>query len=303
MSAGSVIAVVVTTNRPSELGATLQRLADQSRAPDGIIVLDTGSNPETGRIASRYPLARYVQSRKNLGGAGGFAYAFLLALAEGADWVWAMDDDGRPEDGGCLAALLASAAKHAAPVVSPIIIAPENRQRLSFPYRKGFRYRFTRKEAEEIGIIRGFGHFFNGTLFSAAALMRVGLPDIRLFIRGDEMDFMYRVQRAVPGFITDTSVGFVHPSGDSELVSVARGLMHVVVPQDPMKQFYFFRNRGYVFARNRKYGLLLLEFVRYGLYFLVNRRGDCRGYLRFIRMFWRGMRGKFESYQEIGRSG
>src|SRR6202035_2515065 len=40
----------------------------------------------------------YLGSRRNLGGAGGFALGMLHALAQGADWVWLADDDGRPQD-------------------------------------------------------------------------------------------------------------------------------------------------------------------------------------------------------------
>ena len=36
----------------------------------------------------------------------------LHALAQGADWVWLADDDGRPQDSGVLATLLACAEKY-----------------------------------------------------------------------------------------------------------------------------------------------------------------------------------------------
>ena len=47
----------------------------------------------------------YLPSRRNLGGAGGFALGILHALALGADWVWLADDDGHPQDSQVLATL------------------------------------------------------------------------------------------------------------------------------------------------------------------------------------------------------
>ena len=55
--------------------------------------------------ARRIP-ATYLPSRRNLGGAGGFALGMLHALALGADWVWLADDDGRAADETVLATLL-----------------------------------------------------------------------------------------------------------------------------------------------------------------------------------------------------
>jgi rhamnopyranosyl-N-acetylglucosaminyl-diphospho-decaprenol beta-1,3/1,4-galactofuranosyltransferase len=54
-------------------------------------------------------------SRRNLGGAGGFALGMLHALALGADWVWCADDDGRPADETVLATLLDVRRRHGWP--------------------------------------------------------------------------------------------------------------------------------------------------------------------------------------------
>ena len=48
---------------------------------------------------------RLATLAQNTGGAGGFAYGLALALADGADLVWLMDDDTVPEP-GALRALL-----------------------------------------------------------------------------------------------------------------------------------------------------------------------------------------------------
>ncbi|KAN90292.1 UDP-galactofuranosyl transferase GlfT1, partial [Mycobacterium tuberculosis variant bovis Bz 31150] len=50
-------------------------------------------------VVAGQPIATtYLGSRRNLGGAGGFALGMLHALAQGADWVWLADDDGHAQD-------------------------------------------------------------------------------------------------------------------------------------------------------------------------------------------------------------
>lgn len=42
-------------------------------------------------------------------------------------------------------------------------------------------------------------HLFNGLLIRAQAIFRIGLPDLRLFIRGDEIDFLHLGRAARAG--------------------------------------------------------------------------------------------------------
>src|SRR5271155_611341 len=99
----TVCAVVVTHRRPDELVKSLDALSTQSRRLDQLIVVDndfSGDGDDTVRdlVAGQPIPTTYLQSRRNLGGAGGFALGILHALALGADWVWLADDDGHPPD-------------------------------------------------------------------------------------------------------------------------------------------------------------------------------------------------------------
>src|ERR1700747_3206440 len=108
-----VCAVVVTSRRPDELGKSLDVLSTQSRLPDRLIVVDNASEDRVRDLVNGQPIATtYLPSRRNLGGAGGFALGILHALAAGADWVWLADDDGRPQDTEVLATLLGCAEKN-----------------------------------------------------------------------------------------------------------------------------------------------------------------------------------------------
>ena len=107
----TVYAVLVTHRRPDELAKSLEALSAQSRTPDHIVVVDNDfpNDPDErvrDLVAGQPVATTYLGSRRNLGGAGGFALGMLHALALGADWLWLADDDGRPQDSGVLATLL-----------------------------------------------------------------------------------------------------------------------------------------------------------------------------------------------------
>src|ERR1700733_1603770 len=136
----SVFAVVVTHRRPDELAKSLDMLSAQTRLPDHLIVVDNdgGSDSPIRDLVAAQPISTtYLASHRNLGGAGGFALGMLHALAQGADWVWLADDDGRPQDSGVLATLLACAEKYGLAEVSPMVCNMDDPELLSFPLRRG----------------------------------------------------------------------------------------------------------------------------------------------------------------------
>lgn len=288
-----IIAVVVTTNRPDELNVLLQRISTQTLELEAILVVDTGDNPRTGEILARYPLAEHVPSKANLGGAGGFAFGMILALSRGAEWVWVMDDDGYPEKDDCLARLLAVADRQNLDAISPLVIDPVDPARLAFPHRSKGRYCYERNKIEQVSIINNFVHLFNGALFRNSVFFRVGLPDMRLFIRGDESDFMFRMKRAKIRFATVTGVGYVHPSGWSETVPLVDGCFHAVIPPMGMKRYCFFRNRGYIFRRYGLYHYFVYDMLRYPVYFLLMNKFNWRGMRFFFRALKDGFMGRF----------
>src|ERR1700685_3194032 len=92
-----VCAVVVTHRRPDELAKSLDAGSTQSRLVDQLIVVDNDADERVRDLVAGQPIpTTYLPSRRNLGGAGGFALGILHALALGADWVWLAADDRHP---------------------------------------------------------------------------------------------------------------------------------------------------------------------------------------------------------------
>jgi rhamnopyranosyl-N-acetylglucosaminyl-diphospho-decaprenol beta-1,3/1,4-galactofuranosyltransferase len=291
----SVCAVVVTHRRPDELAKSLDAVCAQTRAPDHLIVVDNDDDARVRDIVDGQPVATtYLGSHRNLGGAGGFALGMLHALALGADWIWLADDDGRPQDSDVLATLLACASKYELAEVSPMICDLDDPARLAFPLRRGIVWR--RKVSElRVGtedLMPGIAHLFNGALFRAATLEATGVPDLRMFIRGDETELHRRLIRSGLPFGTCLNAVYLHPQGGDEFKPILGGRMHTQYPDDPGKRYFTYRNRGYLQSMPGMRKLVFQEWVRFGWYFLVSRR-DPAGLWEWIRLRRLGRRERF----------
>ncbi|MBJ7399007.1 glycosyltransferase family 2 protein [Mycolicibacterium sp.] len=292
-----VCAVVVTLRRPVELAKSLDVLTTQTRMIDHLIVVDNDHDPRVSDLVSSQPVpTTYLGSRRNLGGAGGFALGMLHALALGADWVWLADDDGRPRDTEVLATLLACAQKHGLAEVSPMVCALDDPDRLAFPLRRGLAWRRRvdelRTEGSGQDLLPGIASLFNGALFRSETIAAVGVPDIRLFVRGDEVELHRRLVRSGLPFGTCLDTVYLHPYGSDEFKPILGGRMHAQYPDDPAKRFFTYRNRGYVLAQPGLRTLLPQEWLRFGWYFLVTRR-DPAGLREWIRLRRMGRRERF----------
>ncbi|MET0456177.1 MAG: glycosyltransferase, partial [Mycobacterium sp.] len=180
---GLVCAIVVTHRRVAELTKSLDAVVGQTRAPDHLIVVDNDADERVRELVAGQPIpTTYLGSRRNLGGAGGFALGMLHALALGADWVWLADDDGRPADSGVLDTLLDCATRHSLAEVSPMVCDLADPDRLAFPLRRGLAWRRLvselrvdgsggrRGRGERNDLLPGIASLFNGALFRAATL-------------------------------------------------------------------------------------------------------------------------------------
>jgi rhamnopyranosyl-N-acetylglucosaminyl-diphospho-decaprenol beta-1,3/1,4-galactofuranosyltransferase len=290
----TVVAVIVTRHRPELLTQSLAAVATQSRRPDHLVVVDNGPD-ETSRTAVEdcgLP-ATYLPSRRNLGGAGGFALGMLHALALGADWVWCADDDGRPADDSVLATLLAAAERHGLAEVSPLVTDMADPDRLAFPLRRGLKWRRRRSDFAGIDVLPQYASLFNGALFRADALDVVGVPDYRLFFRGDETEIHRRLVRSGLPFGTCVDAAYVHPEGTTEFQPILGGRLSAQYPANEVKRFYTYRNRGYLLSQPGMRRLLPQEWLRFGWFFLINRR-DPAGLRDWVRLRKMGRQERFE---------
>lgn len=280
----TIYTVVVTHRRPEMLARSLDALCAQTRRPDGLIVVDNDCDSRVRDLVAAQPIpSTYLGSRRNLGGAGGFALGMLHALSLGADWVWLADDDGRPLDASVLGTLLSCAQRHGLAEVSPMVCDIAEPARLAFPLRRGLVWRRHVSELGSGDLLPGIASLFNGALFRASTIEAVGVPDLRLFVRGDEVELHRRLARSGLPFGTCLHATYVHPCGSDEFKPILGGRMHTQYPDDATKRFFTYRNRGYLLSQPGLRKLLPQEWVRFGWYFLVSRR-DPAGLREWIRL-------------------
>ncbi|MQA16871.1 MAG: glycosyltransferase [Pseudonocardiaceae bacterium] len=296
MTAPTVIAVVVTRHRRDLLAKSLAVIAEQTRPPDHLVVVDNGpDDPAREAVADCRIPSTYLPSQRNLGGAGGFALGMLHALALGADWVWCADDDGCPADVAVLPTLLDVARTRGLAIVSPVVVNINDPDLLAFPLRRGLTWKRRREELQGPGdadFLPGIASFFNGALFSAAALDVVGVPDYRLFFRGDEVEIHRRVVRSGLPFGTTLRAAYAHPDGSAEFKPMLRGRFHAQDPSDETKRYFTYRNRGYLLSQPGMRRIGMLEVFRFGLYFLGTKR-DPRAFAQWLRLVRQGRAERF----------
>ncbi|HEX4721559.1 MAG TPA: glycosyltransferase family 2 protein [Pseudonocardiaceae bacterium] len=288
----AVVAVVVTRHRRELLADSLKVIGAQSRPPDHVIVVDNGPDqPAADVVAACAVPTTYLASHHNLGGAGGFALGMLHALAMGADWVWLADDDGRPADESVLATLLDEAKRRNLAEVSPMVTNINAPDKLAFPLRRGLTWK---RQTAELGtdFLPGIASLFNGALFRAATLDVIGVPDYRLFVRGDEVEMHRRLVRSGLPFGTSLRASYLHPDGSDEFKPMLGGRFHAQDPGDATKRYYTYRNRGYLLSQPGMRRIGAFEVVRFGLYFIGVRR-DPKAFVEWLRLVRQGRREQF----------
>jgi rhamnopyranosyl-N-acetylglucosaminyl-diphospho-decaprenol beta-1,3/1,4-galactofuranosyltransferase len=292
LPSNAVVAVVVTRHRRELLADSLKMIGAQTRPPDHLVVVDNGPDEPVADIVESCPVpSTYLASHRNLGGAGGFALGMLHALAMGAEWVWLADDDGRPADENVLEVLLGEAESRNLAAVSPVVSNIEAPTKLAFPLRRGLTWK---RSAAELGVdfLPGIASLFNGALFRAATLDVVGVPDYRLFFRGDEVEIHRRLVRSGLPFGTSLRATYLHPDGSDEFKPMLGGRFHAQDPENEVKRYYTYRNRGYLLSQPGLRRIGMLELIRFGLYFIGTKR-DPKAFLQWLRLVRQGRREKF----------
>jgi rhamnopyranosyl-N-acetylglucosaminyl-diphospho-decaprenol beta-1,3/1,4-galactofuranosyltransferase len=292
---GAVVGVVVTRHRRDLLSHSLKIIAAQTRAVDHLVVVDNGPDQSARDVIENYPLpCTYLPSHRNLGGAGGFALGMLHALSLGADWIWLADDDGRPADENVLSILLEEAEKRGLAEISPVVANIDTPTKLAFPLRRGLTWKRSSAELGE-DFLPGIASLMNGALFRASTLDVVGVPDLRLFFRGDEVELHRRLVRSGLPFGTSLKTKYLHPDGSDEFKPMLGGKFHAQDPENEVKRYYTYRNRGYLLSQPGMRKIGALEVLRFGLYFIGVKR-DPKAFAQWLRLLRQGRKEKFFRY-------
>ncbi len=242
-----VIAVVVTYNRQALLCECINALRMQTRKPDTILVINNGSTDSTEEwLASQQDL-RFI-TQKNIGSGGGFSTGITQAFKLGATWVWCMDDDGYPK-ADALEQLL-NASDEELLLRNCAVIDKEDKKTFVWKTQQ-----YSTLDEVDCKIIHGIGHPFNGTLLHRKVIERVGVPQARFFLWGDETEYYYRIvkRNKIPVCTVAASIHY-HPRSAFSYKAdwdYASG----------WKMYYYIRNRYHI--HSAKFNNKALAWINY----------------------------------------
>jgi len=163
-----------------------------------LIVVDNSSTDDSVvRIQSAHPDVLLLQSGSNLGFAGGNNIGIRHALSHGADYIWLLNNDTKP-DRNCLSALVAKAredktigavASVCYYAASPATVEAWAGARVNLWIGYGRNAREPRRD--------DWFHSLNGTsmLIARAALEDAGLLDEGFFLYWEDTEFSLRLRK------------------------------------------------------------------------------------------------------------
>ena len=286
----------MTFKRDELLKRNLNAIKAQTPPPQYVIVVDNACSAPTKSLVSEFGY-QYISGSLELGGAGGYKLGLETSLKTSAELIWLLDDDGYPAP-DCLSNQIEWSIKEELEISSPLCVSQTDHTQSSNPYILGLRKVSNIKYLEKLKVRRNVIQLFNGVLIKRTCIEKIGLPNPELFIRGDELDYFYRIRSARLNCGLVTSARYYHPSSDSEYPNSRNSIFGVVIPSDEKKKFYQFRNQGYLVRKHNLVFKGILDWLKYGCYFLFTPGRRAKDFLGWARLWVMGFSLKLTPFDE-----
>jgi len=297
----AVTAVVVTFNRLDLLRRLVAALREVPEL-DEILVVDNASTDGTGAWLVEASAAEGLLARTlpgNTGGAGGFADGLTWAMERGAELVWMMDDDAVPAP-DCLARLLER--RGTLDFWGPAVLAEQDHTRLCFPIRLPGGTRVVHRMAEveaaadADGLIPGVVIPFNGVLVTRELVEEIGVPRAEFFIWGDDVEYLWRAERAGARIATVVDAHFFNPATDDLGSPMMFGRTTYNHTPSELKHYCMARNNSVNLRDYRGWPFVLMFWVKTLWFYLFTRRQPRRIPMS-ARAARAGLRGDFTGHR------
>ena len=236
------LAVVVTYNRKEKLKKNLTALLSQTHRTD-ILVVDNASTDGTKELVALFPdeRIRYVNTGKNLGGAGGFSFGIREGYRLGYGHFWIMDDDCIPEQNALEEFWSADrrlGGKYG--FLSGVAYFTDGSLCEMNIQKTGLREKISDFSSPEVKVIMAT---FVSLFFSRRVVRENGLPIKEFFIWSDDLEYTRRLSRKEDCFVVPRST-CVHEMASNEKVNVATDS-----PDRLWRYAYLYRNEVFVYRR------------------------------------------------------
>lgn len=249
-----ICAVVVTYNRKELLEKQIiEIIHNQELKIDAYYVIDNCSTDGTRALIDKYDgsVIKYCRTESNCGGAGGFSYGLQCAFEDKYDWYILMDDDGRPMDKDCFGNMKRHIVKKGYDSQRPYLLNSlvlSDKDTLSFGLghiESVTELNSVVTENEVVDMINPF----NGTWISNGLIEKIGFPNGKFFIKGDENDYLRRAQSTGAFVATVVDSRYFHPKlGGYKKKKVFGKEMYVYI-EPAWKEYYSVRNYTFSFLQ------------------------------------------------------
>lgn len=269
-----IVAIVVTYNRKHLLKKNLLALLKQSYKNFDILIIDNNSSDGTYSevvlpLLSKYKNLKYVNTKKNLGGAGGFQYGIRKARQLNYKYVWVMDDDAIPSPTALeqlVKAYKQLNLKRKVGFLSSKVLWTDGNLCSMNIQRSTLTKNIVNFSAKYIPcVIASFVSLF----IPMQIIKSVGLPIKEFFIWTDDWEYTRRISRIYPGYVITKSV-VTHETKTNNGANIATDI------DDRISRYkYAYRNEMYLYKREGFKGIIhILLRTPYHIYRVIRYSPD-----------------------------
>lgn len=291
-----VFAVVVCYNSASVITNLLNKLLAQTVAFSKIIIVDNNSIDQTINkvLELNNNKLEIIQLKENLGGAGGFCAGIMRALELNADAVVTFDDDALPTNHFFLEKIVDYQQKYKLDVISPLVVDTQDCKKTAYEYRLGSKRTHRVEEVKQWTLPILDIKLFNGVFFTKSVVKKIGYPDTKFFLRGDEEEYRQRIYKSDFNIRVLPDVQVLHPSSVHEYYYHKKKRYHH--PSELHKLYYSTRNRMHIIwyhsnlPPSKRIKRVVSEFKKYTYFYCVVRKLDIEVYGVWLRAMKAGLK-------------
>jgi GT2 family glycosyltransferase len=239
-----IAAVVVTYNRLELLKQCIESLRNQTHNLDEIIIVNNSSTDGTLEWLNQQNDLTVI-TQENSGSAGGQYTGIKTAYEKGYDWIWCFDDDCFAESRSL--EVLLNHNLDSKIVLNSVVLSNDRfvDGKMAFAiYDKSIDKLYRNLNEFEDDLIPS-ANFFNGTLLNRYIIQQVGLPLKKMFIRGEEYEYLLRIENARFNVYTVKNSKVFHPPAQ-KLIFDNKLFRYEYLVLDYIKRYYTIRNLTYI---------------------------------------------------------
>lgn len=298
-----IACIVVTYNRKELLINCLDAIRNQTFKPIAVYIIDNASTDGTkDLLESKNYIGNecteiefnYIRLNQNLGGAGGFYEGMKRAYEKRRyDAYWVMDDDGVPNE-NCLFYLQQSLEKYS--YVAPLVLDVKDPSYLSFPSETEKTLLDIQNKYGENGTILNRSNPFNGILYRDDLVGAIGFPKKDMFIWGDECEYEERARAHGVFPVTIIKAIHLHPKDRMVFHKDLLGKPAIIFTDSELRNYCKYRNTAYLLKKYKPKSYLIIFWIRYVLFFCIQRRFDIKN----LHLFISAVKEALESHEFVG---